>query len=186
MDDQLLIKRAQDGDIDAFEDLIRAYEKKIYSIAYNMMNSREDAQDVTQETVLKIFRSLSMFNGKSTFSAWIYKVTTNTCLDELRKRKHTLLSIEKMSEDGVQFRDDAYTSEELLTQKLLGQRISAEIDTLSPDYKLMIVLRDVQGMSYQQIAEITGISIGTVKSRINRARRQLREKLEDCRELLGS
>jgi len=185
MDDQLLIKRAQSGDIDAFEDLIRAYEKKIYSIAYNMMNNREDAQDVTQETVLKIYRSLRMFNGKSTFSAWIYKVTTNTCLDELRKRKHTSLSIEKMAEDGLQLGDEAYSSEELLSQKLLGQRISTEIDTLSTDYKLMIVLRDVQGMSYQEIADMTGISIGTVKSRINRARKQLREKLDDCRELLG-
>lgn len=179
-EDELLIKRAQKGDIDAFEELIAKHEKRIYNIALRTMKNPEDAKDMAQETILKIYRAIAGFKGDCTFAVWIYRITVNTCLDELRRKKKRFASSldELADETGLQFEDESETPEDRLSRKELGSKIAAAIASLDDDYRVAVTLRDVQGLSYQEIAEITGATLGTVKSRINRARAQLQKKLQ--------
>lgn len=180
-EDELLIKRAQKGEVDAFEELIAKHEKRIYNIALRTMKSAEDAKDMAQEAIIKIYRSIAGFKGDCTFAVWVYRITVNTCLDELRrKKKRTAVSLDHLADQGVQqFEDEGETPEESLSRKELGGKISAAIASLDDDYRVAVTLRDVQGLSYQEIAEITGATLGTVKSRINRARAQLQKKLHN-------
>ena len=166
--ENILIKRAVKGDNTAFETLMEKYMGVIYNIALRMAASRDDADDMTQEIMLKIFRSIDSFKGNSKFSTWIYRVAVNTCLDELKKKKNkTVLSLDK------EFEDDDGTS-----QIELKDMVAAAITHLSDEHRAVIVLRDIRGMSYSEIAEIMKCGDGTVKSRISRARAQLKTILE--------
>lgn len=183
-----LIRKAKQGDMLAFEELILKHEKIVYNLAFRMMNHSEDAMDISQEVFLKAYRSLSNFDERSAFSTWLYRITHNTCIDEIRKRKgKQTYSLEEdlESEDGSmqrQVADDGDTPEESLMRKEQKSEILRALDTLSEEHKVAIILRDVKGLSYEEIAEILELSLGTVKSRINRARNQLKTEILKIRE----
>ena len=183
-----LIRKAKQGDMLAFEELILKHEKIVYNLALRMLNHSEDARDISQEVFLKAYRSLSNFDERSAFSTWLYRITHNTCIDEMRKRKgKQTYSLEEdlESEDGSmqrQVADEGDTPEESLMRKEEKSEILQALDTLSEEHKAAIILRDVKGLSYEEIAEIQNLSLGTVKSRINRARNQLKTEILKIRE----
>ncbi len=189
-DVEFLIKKAVSGNTDAFEELIKNYEKIVYNIAYKMLNNSEDAKDISQEVFIKIYRNLSKFDGKSLFSTWVYRITMNTCIDELRKRKGK--EVYSMDEDiekeessiKKQFVDEKGTPEDFYISREKQQEIINSINMLKDEHKQIIILRDINGFEYTQIAQILGISLGTVKSRIARARIQLKNLISN-REHIG-
>ncbi len=186
-----LVKRTLQGDTKAFEELVQQYESKIYALAYRYMGNEDDAYDMSQEAFIKAYRSLRSFKGHSSFGTWLYRVTTNVCLDELRRRKRRIVPISldeplatrEGDEVDKEIPDNTPTADILYEQKEFSQYIQDLLDQLKPDHKTAIVLRDVLDLSYEEISEVLNCSIGTVKSRISRARETLRKKIVE-RELL--
>ena len=180
IENKKLIAKAKAGDMIAFETLILEHEKIVYNVAFRMMNNSEDAKDLSQDALIKAFKSIGNFNEQSSFSTWIYRITVNTCIDEIRKRKgkqNFSLDSDLEGEEGSwkqQFADTDDTPEESVLRKEDKSEIAQALDTLSPEHKIVIVLREMQGLSYEEIAESTGMTLGTVKSRISRARNQLK------------
>ena len=175
---ELLVKRAQKGDSVALEELLFAYEKRVYSTAYRYMGNEADAYDMAQEALIKIYKRIKAFKGDSSFSSWIYRITVNTCLDGLRKTKKNVVSLEASIESGVSFKDNSNaTPEESVLRVELAGDIQKAIKTLSSDHKSVVILRDINGLSYEEVAECLSVSVGTVKSRISRARQRLKEIL---------
>lgn len=176
----ILIKSALEGDMQSFEELIYQYEKKVYNVALRVFKNPEDAKDISQDVFIKIYKNLDKFDNKSSFSTWLYRITTNTCIDELRKRKgKETVSIDNDIEDDEgkfkrEFADNEPTPEEKVISKEGESEIIKSMNTLSDEHRTIIVMRDIQGLSYTEISEIIGVSIGTVKSRISRARLQLK------------
>lgn len=189
--EEQLIKRSLQGDTRAFEELISEYQNKVYALSYRYMGNEEDACDMSQEAFIKAYRSLRSFKGDSSFGTWIYRVTTNVCLDEIRRRKRRIiplsldepLSTKEGDEVEKEIADTSPTADILYEQKEFSQYIQGILDQMKAEHKTVIVLRDVMELSYEEIAGVLNCSIGTVKSRISRARTILRKKLVD-RELL--
>lgn len=185
-----LIARAVGGDGDAFGELVEPYEQKVYGLAYRMCGNRDDAYDLAQEAFLKTYRALDRFKGDSSFSTWLYRVVANTCLDQLRhaRRSGPPVSLDDpiSTENGGISRDVADTTFEPETMTLrseVAREIRAAVALLPPDHRLAILLRDFEDLTYDEIAQAMGCGLGTVKSRISRAREALREHLAR-RELL--
>lgn len=189
--DDLLVERAKRGDLAAFEQLVNQYERKVYSLAYRLMGNHEDANDAAQEAFIRVFRMLPDFRGDSSFATWLFRIVSNACLDELRRRKRQpVTSIDSRIEvsDGEVEReipDAADTPEQALERVEVQKLVQYGIQSLDEDYRSVLVLRDIQGLSYNEVADVLGLTMGTVKSRLNRARAALKEKLSDL-ELLPS
>lgn len=181
MNERALVERARKGDSAAFEKLVTLYERKVYATAYRYTGNEHDAMDVSQDVFIRIFRFLNTFNLESSFSTWVYRITVNVCKDYIRKRTaRGELPLELTDEDGeytVEISDTTYDPVEIYEQSELRQEIRAAIDDLPPSYKEIIVLRDLGGLSYEEIAQELRIEIGTVKSRLSRAREKLRKFL---------
>lgn len=174
-----LIKKCTQGDIDAFEELIVKYEKTTYNIALRMLRNKDDAMDISQEAFIKVFKSIKTFNFESSFSTWLYRIVTNTCLDFLRKNSNTSLSIDSPinTEDGEIQRDIpdiSNNTEEIFEKQLTKELVHRAINKLDENHKTVIILRDIEGFSYEEVAQILDCSLGTVKSRISRARNSLK------------
>ena len=169
--DKELLKRALNGDISAFEELVSSNEKRIYNLCYRMMKNEQDAQDMAQEALIKAWRNLRNFNLKAAFSTWLYKIAINTCLDELRKRKNNTQSIENLKEKGHTIKDEK--TQNFTEDSDLRYGITQAMDKLKPKEKLIVVLKDVQGYSYEEISEILNCPVGTVRSRLSRSRNKL-------------
>ena len=182
-----LISRASRGDDAAFSSLMERYEKLVFNLAYQYTQNREDAADVSQEVFLKLWRSLSAFRGESSFATWIFRITQNSALDLLRKRSgNAALSLTVVSEDG----DDEGREHELadpaiehdpaatVERKERAAAVQEAIASLRADHREILVLREMRGLSYTEISDMLGLELGTVKSRINRARMQVKEFLE--------
>jgi RNA polymerase sigma-70 factor (ECF subfamily) len=184
-----LVEQAKHGDIEAFEQLIIGCEKKVFNIAYRMIGNYDDANELAQEVFLKAFKSIKNFKGDSLFSTWIYKVTANVCLDEIRRRKNkVVISLDqdielKEGEVKRQIPDTAPTPEMEAETNEIKNAVNESIQQLPDDYKSMIILRDIQGFSYDEISKIVNCPEGTVKSRINRARQALKKILQGKKEL---
>lgn len=173
MDEFELISRCKKNDENAFESLIKIYENKIYNLCYYILKNKDDAFDASQETCLKIYRFINKFKGDSKFSTWVYRVTYNTCLDYIKKKRDELSYEDVFSTDTrAEGRIDG-----LIESKELKFEIKRSIMKLNNDFRTVIILRDIEGLSYQEIADILGIEVGTVKSRINRAREALKNEL---------
>lgn len=188
--EEQLVKKSIQGDTVAFEELVFQYQNKIYALSYRYMGNEEDAYDMTQEAFLKAYRSLRTFKGDSSFGTWLYRVATNVCLDELRRRKRRIVTLsldEPLATDEGEVEkeipDTSPTADVLYEQKEFSKYIQNLLDQMKPEHKTVIVLRDVMELSYEEIAEVLDCSLGTVKSRLSRARNALRKKLDD-RELL--
>jgi len=189
--DQKLVKRTLHGDTRAFEELVETYQNKVYTLAYRYMGNEDDANDMSQEAFIKSFRSLKSYKGDASFGTWIYRITTNVCLDELRHRKRRVVPISLdeplATVDGNEVEreipDSSLAADKIYEQKEFSQHIQLLLDKMKPEHKSVIVLRDVMELSYEEIAAVLDCSIGTVKSRISRARNILQKKLLE-RELL--
>ena len=179
-EEAVLIEKARMGSESDFEALILSCQGKAYSMAYRYFNNPEDAMDALQESFLKIYRSLGTFKGESSFQTWVYRIEANTCCDMLRKKKARITTESLVKMDG----EDEYTleimdasmgpEERAIHQEMTGYILHC-LEKLPLEQKEIIVLRDIQGFSYEDIAEILNINPGTVKSRISRARMKLRE-----------
>ncbi|MCL2573776.1 MAG: sigma-70 family RNA polymerase sigma factor [Defluviitaleaceae bacterium] len=181
-----LLRQAVNGDMAAFESLIIQYEKLIYNIAWRIMGNAEDTKDMAQEAILKIYRNLATCKSIDLFKAWSARITHNTCMDELRRRKgRAAESYDAMFDDGhdIDARSGDLRSpsdddpETALLRKEMANMISEGLNKLSDEHRALLVLRDMQGLTYEEIAEITSLPLGTVKSRISRGRSNLKQIL---------
>lgn len=187
-EEKALIRKCKNGDINSFELLIEQYQKKVFNIAFRMMGNQEDASDIAQEVFIRVYKSIKNFKEESSLSTWIYRIATNVCLDELRKRKkNNIISINSTlqlddSELTLELEDPGDRPDELLQKKELCREIQEAIECLNEEHKAVIVLRDINGLSYEEISKILQCSLGTVKSRINRARSSLKSILLKSKE----
>lgn len=178
MNEEKLISRAAKGDASVFNELLGMHERKMYAVCLRICGNHEDAQDCLQESMLRIYRSISGFKGQSSFSTWVYRVTMNTCLDELRKRKNKQsTSLDGLLDSGWSPSDNYDTPEHHAIAEEKKAAIQNAISELPDDMRSAVVLRDVEGFSYDEISGILGINVGTIKSRISRGREKLREKI---------
>ncbi|WP_209865627.1 RNA polymerase sigma factor SigW [Paenibacillus shirakamiensis] len=182
--DARLVKLARRGDEGAFVEIVELYKDKIYHLAYRMLNNRHEAEDIVQETFLRVHKNWMKYDENQKFSTWIYRIATNLCIDRLRKRKPSYsLDAELGDKDGL----DGYTlipgdnrtpeSEYLISETQMT--IHQAIDTLPAKYKSVIMLRYLQELSLQEIGDVLDMPVTTVKTRVHRGREFLRKKLEN-------
>ena len=183
MQDELLIRRAQRGDADAFEQLLLEHQKSVYNLCYRMAGNPDDAMDLSQETFLPAWRCLDQYQFASAFSTWLYRLCSNICIDFLRRRRRQQtvpLTFEDADgeEQTYAVPDAQPLPEEQVELKLTRETLAAAMAQLLPEHRAVLQLRVVNEMSYEQIADVLDIQIGTVKSRLSRARNQLKKILE--------
>lgn len=182
--EEQLIQRAAKGDGAAFSELMAQHESRMYAVTLRMCANREDAQDCLQDAMLRIYRAIGSFKGQSAFSTWIYRITMNTCLDELRRRKsRSASSLDTLLESGWSPADEDDVPERHAIASEQRRTIDQAISQLPEDMRAAVVLRDIQGFTYDEIADMLGANIGTVKSRISRGRERLRQILRENAEL---
>ena len=174
-----LILRCQQKDQEAFKEIFNRYHKKVYRIAYGVVRKREDALDIVQEVFIKLFRSIKNFKGEALFYTYLYRMTLNTAIDHTRKlKKSSTLSLNEEGafepSDGVEKRPDY-----VLLDKELEEKVKAAMGKLPTDQRAALILREVEGLSYQEMADVMGCSIGTVMSRLHYGRKRMQELLKD-------
>lgn len=187
MTDQALIQGCLKGDLAAFDQLLHRYEAKVFAVAYRLTGNRQDGEDLAQETFVKAWKALPNFRGDASLNTWLITITTNLWRDQLRKRR---LPVESMDdtvafEDGEvqqQWADPAPGPQEIVEEDEIKRQLGRWIGMLKPEFKAALILRDIQGYSYEEVAAITRTSIGTVKSRISRARGYLKDRILADRE----
>jgi len=187
MNEQDLITDAASGNVHAFGQLIMPYEKPIYNFCRRMLGDDYDAQDVSQEIFIRVYKNIKKYRTRSgaSFKSWLYAIANNACIDELRKRKSRIrpesLDAAFESDDGEayrQLRSPEELPEEAVIKKERQKIIAEAVSNMPASFRQMIVLRDIRGFGYEEIAEITGMKLGTVKSKISRARQYLAEQLQ--------
>jgi len=179
-----LINASAKGDAEAFNRLVLAYQLQVYNVAYRMLSNREDAADATQDAFVSAFRNIHTFRGGS-FKAWLLKIATNACYDRLRSRKRRpVVSLDSTTEEDdphaagrIDPPDPSIGPETLVLKREVLAQIQEGLNALPADQRLVVILSDVQGYAYEEIAEITGANLGTVKSRLSRGRTSLRDFL---------
>lgn len=177
MVEEQCVAQARGGDASAFEELVQTYEAPVYRLALRMCGGRaEDAQEVAQETFLAAWRGLPRFRGQCRFSSWLYKLTANAAVDHLRREKRwpAAVPLENAGEPA-----DPHTPQEELERRELHRAVQQALDRLTPEHREVLLLRQMQGLSYQEIGAALSLEEGTVKSRISRAKRQLRTILAE-------
>jgi RNA polymerase sigma-70 factor (ECF subfamily) len=187
LDDKALTALGVEGDTAAFEELVFRYEKRIVAAAFRLCGNRDDGEDLAQEAFIKAWRSLAGYRGQASFGTWMMAILTNLWRDRLRKSHLPQESLDEAieGEEGMltkQVRDDHPGPESLVETMDVHAVLERMIQELKPEYKEALILRDVQGFSYEETAVITGSSLGTVKSRINRARAQMKIKILEYQE----
>jgi RNA polymerase sigma-70 factor (ECF subfamily) len=189
MDEQRLIASASKCDVRAFNQLVILYQSIAYNLAYRILGDADAAADATQDAFMSAFKAMSRFRGGS-FKAWVLRIVTNACYDQLRARRrrptNSLDDLEGDVDHTPYLLDPSERPDEFAERRELDRVIQAGISNLPPDQRTVLVLSDVQGMDYQEIAQITGLALGTVKSRLSRGRAKLRDYLLAHRELLPS
>lgn len=187
MDEQRLIAQAQRGDLHAFNQLVLVYQSMLYNVAYRILGDGDAAADATQDAFVSAYKAIARFRGGS-FKAWLLRIVTNACYDQLRvKQRRPADSLDDMlvePEHDATLRDDSESPEDFVLRQELGAAIQRGLGTLPPDQRITLVLSDIEGLSYDEIAEVTRVSLGTVKSRLSRARSKLRDYLLHNGELL--
>ena len=182
--DQLLVERVQSGDVAAFDVLVRKYRERLYGIIYNLTSNREDAADLTQEAFIKAFSSINRFKGKSAFFTWLYRIGVNTALSHLkRNRFRRFFSLEHIQDEGsnaqvLETLAAKHKSEKGALLSELQEKLNEAMQKLSPKHRTVVVLFEIEGLSHQEIADIVGCSVGTVRSRLHYAKQQLQADLK--------
>ncbi len=184
LSDDILIKRFKQGDAEAFGRLYQIYHKRVIAIAYGVVRNQQDATDLCQDVFIKVYKNIDRFNEKSSFYTWIYRITVNQSIDFIRRRK-TAKASEFTDDFQAHFNDASHLMPspigaapgEAYDNKQLRHQIQLALDKLSPKHREVIVLREIEGLSYQEMSDVIGISIGTVMSRLHHARLKLQKLL---------
>lgn len=184
-----IVRRAQEGDRDAFRELVERNQRKVYSICYGMLKNEQDSLDVSQEVFVKVYRYLEKFNHQSSFYTWLYRITVNMCIDFIRKNSK-VRNVEY--DDGISHGPgDVDGGEHILPSTLglnpdkvygrkeLREKMLEALETLSEKHRVILIMREVDGMSYEEMAEALNISKGTVMSRLYHARRYFQDAIEE-------
>jgi RNA polymerase sigma-70 factor, ECF subfamily len=185
VDEALLVKRARQGDLAAYDELVRRYQERIYATVYHMTSNHEDANDLAQEAFIKAFQALKSFKGGSSFYTWVYRIAVNKTINFLKQRKNkSQISLNDLDFNAEHDPDlVALISEKTPRREInlneLQERLNAAMQKLSEPHRLVVTLHDVQGLSHEEIAEIMDCNIGTVRSRLFYARQQLQAYLSD-------
>ena len=189
MDEEALVASARKGDARAFNQLVLLYQGMAYNVAYRILGDADAAADATQDAFLSAFKAIRQFRGGS-FKAWILRIVTNSCYDQLRaKQRRPSESLDDLDveEDHIRsLRDPSEQPDEHVERLELDELLQSGIQRLPTEQRIVLILSDVQGLNYQEIADTTGMSLGTVKSRLSRGRSRLRDLLLEQRELLPS
>lgn len=193
MQEQALIQAARQGDLEAFNRLVLAYQDKVFNQAYRVIGEKDAAEDASQETFISAFRKLHTYRGGS-FRGWLLRIVTNACYDELRRRKRRpVVPLEITTPDGEEIETAAWDAEQAKLNELpekalqrveLDRAIQQCLNELSPDFRTVVVLVDIQGLDYAETAKVVKKPLGTVKSRLARARQRMQLCLQKFRELL--
>jgi len=179
-----LIQQSKDGNLDSFNQLVEKYQRQVYNLAVRMLGNRQDAEDATQEIFVLAWKAIRSFRG-GTFRTWLFRMAANFCTDELRRRRGRQTdSLEALFPEHNPLPSSTESPEDHLLREDLSQLISKHLLRLAKEQRLVVTLADLQGFSYEEIAQITNSSLGTVKSRLNRGRANLRDLLLKDRELL--
>ena len=183
--DALLVRRAQDGDVGAYDELIRRYQERVYATVYHMTSNHEDANDLTQETFIKGFQALKSFKGDSSFYTWVYRIAVNKTINFLKQRKNRIhLSLNDIDFNAENDPDLVALVSDRTPRRDIGlselqQKLNKAMQKLSEPHRLVVTLHDVQGLSHEEIGNIMDCNIGTVRSRLFYARQQLHAHLSD-------
>jgi RNA polymerase sigma-70 factor (ECF subfamily) len=176
-----LVERHRCGDLQAFDEVYARFGEMVYNLAARLSGSRDDAADLTQEIFLRIYRHLGSFGGRSTLKTWVFRIAVNHCRDRLSRHVPPMQSIDDgLEEGGVAIADPARGPEELAVAADQGRRVARGLACLPQVFREAVVLRDLEGLSYEEIAEVLGVRVGTVRSRIARGREHLRLLLEEA------
>ncbi len=184
-----ILEQCKNGKRNAFNILVETYQNKVFNMAYSMLSNYEDASDASQEVFLKVYKNINKFEGKSSLSTWIYRITVNVCNDFLRKRTRSAPVISLFSSNNddddapLEIKDDTPTPEERAEMTETQKEVRQALSELSSEFKTVITLYDIEGLSYDEISEILKCPVGTIKSRLNRARKALKKNLSEKREL---
>jgi len=181
MTDEFTLRRAQKGDAQAFEQLVTPHEQMLWRVCWHYTHHQEDAADCLQEAMLKAWRAIKTYRGECSLSSWLYRIASTVCLDFLRKQKRLpeTESADEMAEEGFAPVDNSPTPDEAVIKAESAENIRAAIDSLPGDMRTVIILYALQGLGYEEIADAMKTSVGTVKSRLNRARQKIAKFLAD-------
>jgi len=186
-EDRVLVERAQQGDREAFRQLVQRHQRRAFAIAVGLVRDENDAREIVQEAFLRVFKSLKRFKGGSSFFTWLYRIVTNLAIDHMRKparRETELFDNPQIADDADAFpfmsRVDGGNPSEAIRRREIAERIQQALDALPPYHRAVIIMREVEGMSYQQMAEAMEVSKGTIMSRLFHARQKLQRALSDC------
>ena len=180
MKEELLLEKARHGDQEAFGELVRLYEKKVYALTLRMCKNPDDAAEAAQEAFLSAWQGLKFFRGEASFSTWLYRLASNACVDLLRKeQRHRAVSGPSLNDEDtyMDIADDAATPQELAERSELREQIEEGLQSLTPEHREVLILRELHQLSYDEIAQTLDLDTGTVKSRISRGRKALRNFL---------
>jgi len=189
--DQEVVAAAAAGEEAAYRELVHRYERPVFSLIYRMVRNRELAEDLSQETFIKVLNALASYRPEYKFSSWVFKIANNAAIDHLRRRELDTLSLEgsphadtaeKIEATALQIGEKAESALDAVANKELGGEIEQAIARLRPEYRTCILLRHVEGRPYEEIAEILNLPLGTVKTYIHRARNELRIALAHLKE----
>jgi RNA polymerase sigma-70 factor (ECF subfamily) len=185
-EEAILIRAFCEGDKAAFDNLVLKHKDRVFNLCYRLLGDYEEANDSAQETFIKVYGSLKKFRFESAFSTWLYRIAVNTCKNKLKssafRRKRKMVPLDNpvsgnRTQPGREIHDESQSPAMALEKKERMRVIQEAINGLSPEQKEVVTLRDIEGFSYDEVAEITGFNLGTVKSRLARARQELRKKL---------
>jgi RNA polymerase sigma-70 factor, ECF subfamily len=183
-DDHILLDRYKNGDQSAIEKLVLKYQDKIYNLCRHMLQDPSNAEDAAQDTFIKAYRNLKEFTPEASFYTWLYRIAVNTCLDY--RKKPLFQSLFRSTDERVTYLVEQMSGEpspeRLYESKQMGHALQKSLTLLSPKLRAVIILKEIEGLSYEEIAEVLDTSIGTVKSRISRAREEFRKLMEEFRE----
>ncbi|MDA0747814.1 MAG: sigma-70 family RNA polymerase sigma factor [bacterium] len=177
-----ILAEVADGDIDAYGKIVNRYKARLYNFVFRFVGDRETAEDIVQETFLRAFKKRKEYRAIANFSTWLFTIAGNLAKSELRRRKRwRLFSLHKdeESDTGMELPDETFRPDTLTESSIADVQIQQAILSLPENYRQVVLLRDVEGLSYQEISEISNCPVGTVKSRVNRARLKLQQKLKN-------